>query len=80
MKGTKEIEKQFGKSEGGIPWFAFLGGDGKKVSDSDAAKGNIGFPSEPFEVEHFKKMLTDSCKTLTKAEIETICATLGMKQ
>ncbi|MEK6703824.1 MAG: thioredoxin family protein [Planctomycetota bacterium] len=79
MKGTKEIEKQFGKRDGGIPWFCFLSADGTKGVDSDAAKGNIGFPAEPFEIEHFKTMLTKSCKTLTKDEIETICATLGKK-
>ncbi len=76
-KGAKAIETRFGKSEGGIPWFCFLAADGTKVVDSDAAKGNIGFPSEPAEVEHFKAMLTKACKTLTKAEIETICASLG---
>lgn len=80
MKGTKEIQKQLGKDEkSGIPWFCFVNADGTKGADSMGSGGNVGFPAEPAEVEHFKKMLTDSCKTLTKAEIETICATLGKK-
>src|SRR5450756_1991006 len=56
-KGAKEIEKRFIDKEQGLPWFAFLDGDGKALTHSTGPKGNTGFPVQPEEIAHFKTML-----------------------
>lgn len=63
MTGGKDILTKYRPKEGGIPWFAFIDGDGKVVADSDAAKGgNVGFPSAKDEIAHFAKMLEKAAK------------------
>jgi thiol-disulfide isomerase/thioredoxin len=63
MTGGKEILAKYRPKDGGIPWFAFIDGDGKVVADSDAAKGgNIGFPSAKEELAHFAAMLAKATK------------------
>ena len=39
-KGAKEIEKRYIDKEQGLPWFAFLDGDGKAIVHSTGPKGN----------------------------------------
>lgn len=63
MTGGKDVLAKYRPKDGGIPWFAFIDGDGKVVADSDAAKGgNIGFPSAKEELEHFASMLAKATK------------------
>jgi thiol:disulfide interchange protein len=62
--------------DGGIPWFAFLDADGNQLTNSRTAKGNIGFPSEPAEIEHFGTMLKKAAKNLTPKDIDTLLASL----
>ncbi len=79
-KNSAEIQKRFGKNEkGGIPWFCFVAADGTKTADSDGAKGNVGFPAAPEEIEHFKGMLTKTTK-LTKEEVEVVVKSLESKK
>jgi thiol-disulfide isomerase/thioredoxin len=68
--------KSGAKPGGGIPWFAFLEASGSLLADSDAAKGNIGFPSEPAEIDHFVAMLAKSGAKLTAAEVDQLKRTL----
>jgi thiol:disulfide interchange protein len=80
-KNSAEITKKFGKDEkGGIPWFCFVSPDGTKNADSDGPKGNVGFPAEPFEIEHFKAMLTKTSKKLSSTEIDALAASLQTKK
>ena len=85
MAGTKAIEAQYGKS-GGIPWFAFLDATGKALVTSDRVdqatgkKQNIGFPSEPQEIEHFMSMLKATAKHLTPEQLAKIEASLAPKK
>ncbi|MFT3684642.1 MAG: thioredoxin family protein [Phycisphaerales bacterium] len=61
MTGGADVLKKYRPKDGGIPWFAFIDGDGKVVADSDAAKGgNVGFPSAKDELAHFAAMLEKS--------------------
>jgi hypothetical protein len=63
-------------SEGGIPWFVFLDGDGKAVVTSDGPKGNVGFPAAPDEIAYFRTMLDRSRTVLTDADINALVASL----
>jgi len=71
-KGAKDIERRYIDKEQGLPWFAFLDGDGKAIITSTGPKGNVGHPFQPEEVEHFQVMLQTAKRHLTDAEIETL--------
>ena len=58
------------QTSGGIPWYAVLTPDGKVASTSDLTPGNnIGFPTEPAEIDHVVKMFTDGQVRMTDAQV-----------
>jgi hypothetical protein len=75
-KGAKEIEKRYIATEQGLPWFAFLDGDGTALIHSTGPKGNTGFPSQPDEIAHFKTMLQTVKKNLTDQDIAFLVSSL----
>jgi hypothetical protein len=75
-KGAKDIEKRYIDQEQGLPWFAFLDGDGKALIHSTGPKGNTGFPAQPEEIAHFKTMLQTVKKRLTDEEIAVLVTSL----
>jgi hypothetical protein len=76
--GAHDIEKRYIDKDQGLPWFAFIDGDGKAIVTSNkAANGaNVGHPFQPDEVEHFKGMLQKAKKHLTDAEIDKLIESL----
>ena len=75
MVGGDELLKKYCEKQGGIPWFAFVSGADEVVVNSDGAKGNVGFPSEDFEIEHFAVML-EQTKRFSKEQITTLSESL----
>jgi hypothetical protein len=75
-KGAKEIEKRYIEKEQGLPWFAFLDGDGNALIHSTGPKGNVGFPAQPDEIAYFRTMLEKVQKHLTDAEIAFLVKSL----
>jgi hypothetical protein len=69
MPGAKDIEKRYIDKEQGLPWFAFIDGDGRAVITSTGPQGNVGHPYAPHEVDHFKVMLQKAKRHLTDADI-----------
>ncbi len=67
------------KAQGGIPWVVILDADGKPLITSDAHEGNMGYPSEPKEIEHFEKMLRTTAQHMSDAEIKILMADLRKK-
>ncbi len=75
MSGGKDVAAKYGMTETtGLPFFAVIDGNGKKLIDSVGPKGNAGFPVEDFEVAHYMDMLkktsglpADKLATLEKA-------------
>jgi thioredoxin-related protein len=58
MTGGKDVQRRYQpKSSGGIPWFAILDAHGKGLATSDGPAGNIGYPAEPHEIDHFLAMV-----------------------
>lgn len=80
MIGGKDVEKTHrGADKGGIPWFAFVdAADGKTLATSDGPKGNVGFPAQPEEIEHFMTMLK-ACKNITADDAATLKKSLEAK-
>ena len=61
-----------GHSGGGIPWMVILNADGKQLVTSDGPRGNIGYPSEPHEIEYFVAMLNQTRHNLSDAQVKTL--------
>jgi thiol-disulfide isomerase/thioredoxin len=78
MTHGQDVSQQFRGStpSGGIPWFAFLDAKGKVLTTSDSRKGNIGYPAEPHEIDHFIGMLKAQTKQLTPEQINQVEKTL----
>jgi thioredoxin-related protein len=58
MTGGKDVQKRYQPdSSGGIPWFAILDARGKALTTSDSPRGNIGYPAQPQEIDHFVAMV-----------------------
>ena len=76
-KGARDIVLRYAGKPQGIPWFAFLDGDGKAiVTSSEGPKGNVGMPWEPHEVEHFAAMLKRAKKQLTDQQIDALITSI----
>ena len=68
-----ELLKEYCQKEGGIPWFVFIDPETRKViTTSDGPKGNVGFPSEDFEIEHYCAMLAQCEGKFTTAQIAAV--------
>jgi thiol-disulfide isomerase/thioredoxin len=77
MTGAKEVLARYHSGdEGGIPWFVFLDAKGKAIITSDAPKGNVGFPAQDWEIDHFVVMLKKARRRLTDQDIEDLRKTL----
>jgi hypothetical protein len=80
-ENSAEIAKSLkpDKKPRGIPWSAILGSEGKMLATSDGLGGNIGFPSQPKEIDHFISMLESTAVRMTEAEREKLRADLLKK-
>src|SRR5512138_219345 len=76
MNGGQALLKKYQQKGGGIPWFVFLDADGNPLVTSDGPKGNVGFPAEPHEIEHFKTMLDKVKRQLTDQDIAVLIKSL----
>jgi thioredoxin-related protein len=73
MTGAKEVFARYNaKADSGIPWFVFLDAKGKVVATSDGPKGNIGFPYQGHEIDHFVAMLRKAKKRISDDEVDTL--------
>ena len=78
--GQEVVRQVRHKNSGGIPWFAFLGPDGKVLQTSDNAQGNnIGFPVRPdTEIPIFRKMLMGARKHMTPDDVTGVIEELKL--
>jgi hypothetical protein len=85
---AEAVTKRFqGDHDGGVPWYAILESDGKVLITSNAPDmkrqdkaANIGFPTEPAEIEHFMKMLSQNAPRLGERQVNELRQALGKKQ
>jgi thioredoxin-related protein len=77
MDNGKDLLATYRKGEsGGIPWFVILDAKGKALVTSDGPKGNIGYPGEPHEIEHFLAMLKQTSRKMEPGQLDRIEAAL----
>lgn len=73
MTGGEKVAERFSKSKDtGIPYFVILDASGNKLADSIGEKGNVGYPVEPFEIEHFIKVIRQTGRKLSDANIASL--------
>jgi thioredoxin-related protein len=73
MTGGQDVLAKFRPdSSGGIPWFAVLDPKGQVLATSDGPKGNIGYPAEPHEIDHFLSMLRKTTRRIEPRQIDRI--------
>ena len=79
MNGAKDIQAKYGMPKNsGIPWFVVLDpATGKSLGDATGPGGNVGFPYEPAEIDHFISLLEKTHKNMSEGEIAALRATLG---
>lgn len=77
MTGGKTVLTRYRPEDGGIPWFAFVSPQGKALVTSDGPKGNVGFPYEPHEIDHFIHALNRARVKITEPEVDALRASLA---
>jgi len=72
---VKEVKQRVGYPSDpmtGVPWSVILSPKGKPLVTSNGPKGNIGFPSEKEEIEHFLKMLRQTSTHISAEQFKVI--------
>jgi thiol-disulfide isomerase/thioredoxin len=73
MTNAAELAQRLrGGQEGGIPWAAILDADGATLITSDGPQGNIGYPFQPHEIEHFVAMLNQTRQHLREEQVASL--------
>jgi hypothetical protein len=80
--GARELMAELrDDASGGIPWFAILDSNGKKLATSNRESGdNIGFPSSEDGQEHFKQMLLDTRLSMTDDQVDAFVGQLKKEE
>jgi Thioredoxin-like len=69
--GGEEMYKKY--AHGGVPYWVVLDPAEKMLIDADdGKKGNVGFPYEPHEIDHYVKALKQTYPSLTAEEIDLL--------
>jgi hypothetical protein len=71
------LENLHQRKGGGIPWYAIIDANGKILATSENRDGNIGFPDDREGKDHLRRMLQQTARRLTPAEIESLIRSVG---
>lgn len=77
LKADSALAPFEAKTKGGVPWFVILDPNGKELASSFGDKGNIGYPYQPEEIQHFISVLRDTRQRLTDDDLAGIEADLN---
>ncbi|MCA9263070.1 MAG: thioredoxin family protein [Planctomycetales bacterium] len=76
-EGADEVMNRLKEGyRGGIPWFAIVDADGTALANSDGPNGNIGFPTEPEEIDHLLTMFRSTRHRLRDEDLEAMRTSL----
>ena len=77
LANTEAVVKQLRKdTSGGDPWIVILDAEGKALVTSDGPNGNIGYPVEETEINHFVDMLRQTRQRISDEELSQLDAEL----
>jgi thioredoxin-related protein len=76
--GGNEMLGDYGGAKSGLPFYAFLDSEGKKIADSNVMPKdqNIGYPGTPEEIVAFEKLLQRTAPRMTDEQRGKIVAYL----
>jgi RNA polymerase sigma factor (sigma-70 family) len=84
--GERVRKRYQGDSDGGVPWYVILDGDGKVLITSNTTEAkrrgkpaNIGFPSDEAGIAHFVKMLKETAPRMKAEELAEMRKALAKK-
>ena len=69
-KAGEELYKKFGKE--GTPYWTIFNLNGEVIVDSDNGKGNVGYPADGQEKDHYVYALKKAAPKLTNSEIDIL--------
>jgi thiol-disulfide isomerase/thioredoxin len=73
MAGGAEVLNEYREGkDGGIPWMVILDANGRTLATSDGEKGNVGYPVEPHEIDHFLSMVCSTARRISGGEIDRL--------
>ena len=73
MAGGEQMSDKYGRTEeDGLPFFVVLDATGKRLADSRAPTGNVGFPAESFEIKHFMDVIKAHGKSLSANQLKLL--------
>ena len=76
MTGGQKLLAEQNPKPGGIPWVVILDAAGEPIINSNGPNGNIGYPVQPAEIDHFVAMLKKASRRIDADEIAQIEAAL----
>jgi len=77
MPHGEEVAARFLPAEArGVPWMVILDASGKVLSTSVGPQGNIGYPAQPEEIDHFLSMLAGTKQRLGDEDLLRLRADL----
>jgi thioredoxin-related protein len=79
--GGKKIMNELGGEQSGLPFYAFLDEQGKKIADSNVMpkNQNIGYPGSPEEITAFEDLLKKTAQHMTDNQRAAVIALLKAK-
>ena len=78
VNGRQVLDELRTKRAGGTPWTCVLSPEGKLLITSDAATGNIGYPTEPRDRAHWELMLRTGTTRMAGTAGTTAAAALSV--
>ena len=72
--GGMDYLKELGGEKSGLPFYAFINADGKKIADSNVMPKNmnIGYPGEPEEIVAFEQILKKASPKMASDDVKKL--------
>lgn len=77
---STEVAEALGGAEHGIPWHVITEPNGKILITSESPLGNIGMPGGVEGARHFRKMLEQTARRLTREDIDGLIQSLSSEK
>jgi thioredoxin-related protein len=73
MTGGKEVMNRYRTNpSGGIPWFTILDAKDKSLGTADGPAGNIGYPFQPKEIDHFLTVVKGTGRRIEDGQVDRL--------
>jgi thioredoxin-related protein len=70
--GPEVMKKYRPDTSGGIPWYVILDSQGKSLATADSPRGNIGYPFQPAEIDHFLATVKDTARRIDRGQLDQL--------